>query len=177
MQPTKDERLLATLAHASVVANTANLIGLIMVAFIWGTQREKSPFVRFQALQAVIYQSFMLAIGMLLTLIWAGCLGLSLIPVAFRPDLYTTSPPDIFWLVLIGFVVPLGFALVAMLYGLYGALQVYRGKPFTYVLVGRWAHSVADESPTSSGTPTDRADLEVANTSHLHNTPISKDAG
>lgn len=160
MKPTKDERLLATLAHASVLANTANLTGLILSTLIWATQREKSIFIRFQALQAVVYQSFMLAIGMLLTLIWVGCLGFALIPVAIRPDLYTTSPPDVFWLALIGFVIPLGFALVAMLYGLYGALQVYRGKSFTYAIVGRWVHMITGESSSSNTVPPDKDDRE-----------------
>ena len=164
MEPTKDERLLATLAHASVFANTANLTGLILAALIWSTQREKSAFIRFQALQAVVYQSFVLAFGLFLTLIWLGCIGFALIPVAIRPDLYTTSPPNVFWLALIGFVIPLGFAFIAMTYGLYGALQAYRGKSFTYVLVGRWVHTITDDSSSASEQDRGKATHEYTNT-------------
>ncbi|MEM8534593.1 MAG: DUF4870 domain-containing protein [Chloroflexota bacterium] len=164
MEPTKGERLLATLAHASVLTNIANLTGLILATLIWTTQQEKSTFIRFQALQAVVYQSFMFAIGMFLILIWVGCLGFALIPVAIRPDLYTTSPPNVFWLALIGFIVPLGFAFVAMLYGMYGALQVYRGKPFTYALVGRWVHTITNEAYPASGQDNDKTTHEYTNT-------------
>jgi len=42
MQPTEDERVLAALAHASIVANVANLAGMIATALIWTMQRERS---------------------------------------------------------------------------------------------------------------------------------------
>jgi hypothetical protein len=71
---------------------------------------------------------------------WGICLGLSLLPVAVRPDLYRTSPPNSFWIALIGLVLPVGFAALATFYGLYGAYQAYQGRPFRYPLAGRLAH-------------------------------------
>ena len=47
--PTQDERVMAAVAHATIIFSAVGLIGPLI---IWGTQREKSPFLAFQALQA-----------------------------------------------------------------------------------------------------------------------------
>lgn len=137
MQPTEDERVLAALSHASIVANVASLAGMIATALIWTMQRERSRYVRAQALQALVYQGIVLLIGAFLFLSWGVCLGFSLLPAVLRPELFRASPPDSFWLALVGLLVPVGFGVAATLYGLYGAFQVYRGRPFRYPLVGR----------------------------------------
>jgi uncharacterized Tic20 family protein len=139
MQHTEDERILASLAHASIVANVANLAGMLVTSLIWMTQRDRSRYVGAHALQALVYQGVVLVISMFLLLSWAGCLLVALLlPPLLRPDLYLDSgPPASFWLALFGLVVPLGFAVLATLYGLYGAFLVYRGRPFRYPLVGR----------------------------------------
>jgi len=50
---TQDERIMAALAHASAILPFWGLIGAIV---IWATQKEKSRFVGFQALQVIAYQ-------------------------------------------------------------------------------------------------------------------------
>lgn len=138
MQPTEDERVLAALSHASIVANIVNLVGMIATAVIWTMQRDRSRYVRAHALQALVYQGTVLVVGMLLILAWGLCLVLSLLPVMLRPDLYDmTNPPRSFWLALLGLVLPIGFGIVCTIYGLYGAYRVYHGRPFRYPLVGR----------------------------------------
>jgi uncharacterized protein len=138
MQPTEDERVLAALSHASIVANIVNLAGMIATALIWTTQRERSRYVRAHALQALVYQGSVLVVGVFLGLVWGLCLVLSLLPVMLRPDLYDIrNPPRSFWLALLGLALPLGFWLLGTIYGLYGAYRVYRGQPFRYPLVGR----------------------------------------
>jgi len=47
--PTQDERIMAAMAHATIIFSAVGLVGPLV---IWGTQREKSPFLAFQALQA-----------------------------------------------------------------------------------------------------------------------------
>ena len=137
MQPSEDERVLAALSHASIVANVVNLAGMIATELIWTMQRDRSAYVRAHALQALVYQGAVLLVSIVLTLFWAVCLGLSLLPAAIRPDLYRSSPPDSFWLALAGLSLPIGFGVVATLYGLYGAYQTYRGRSFRYPLAGR----------------------------------------
>jgi hypothetical protein len=73
-----------------------------------------------------------------LMLAWGVCLALSLLPVALRPDLFRNSLPNYtLWLGLLGLLVPIGFGIVATLYGLFGAYQAYHGRPFRYPVVGR----------------------------------------
>jgi uncharacterized Tic20 family protein len=145
MQPSEDERVLAALSHASIVANIANLAGLIATSLIWSTQRERSPYVRAHALQAMIYQGAVFAISISLLLFWGVCLALSLVPAALRPDLYRSSPPYSFWLALLSLAVPIGFGITATLYGLYGAYRAYRGRPFHYPLAGRLARGLSSQ--------------------------------
>lgn len=143
MQPSEDERILAALAHASIIANIVNLAGMFAAGLIWATQRERSDYVRRHALQSLFYQGMALLIMVFLLIFWGICLGLSLLPVAVRPDLYRSSPPNSFWIALLGLVLPVGFGVLATLYGLYGAYQAYQGRAFRYPLVGRIARRAA----------------------------------
>ena len=146
---TQDERILAALAHASIILPFWGLIGAIV---IWATQREKSRFVGFQALQGAAYQ---------LTLILVGVLGFACYICSFLATFLGT-----FLLVPIGVIAAEGgsegggiigillglipafspfcilglFILVGLaffLYGLYGAVRVLQGQDFRYAIIGR----------------------------------------
>lgn len=149
MQPNDDERMLAALAHASIIANLFNLAGMFAAMLIWSTQRERSEYVRVHALQALLYQGLALLAGLALMIFWGLCLLVSLLPAAVRPDLYRSSPPNSFWIALLGLVVPLSFGAAATLYGLYGAYQTYRGRPFRYPIAGRVARGVVSAKPAA----------------------------
>jgi uncharacterized Tic20 family protein len=136
--PDEDERLTAAMAHASIVANVAGLTGLILAVLLWATQRRRSRFVRAHIVQALVYQIGTLLGVVILMLLWSGCLLLSLLPAALRPDLYRDGTlPDTFWIALFGLILPIGYGFAATLYAIYGAYQVYRGKRFAYPLAGR----------------------------------------
>lgn len=152
MQPSSDERKLAALAHASIIANIFNLAGMFAALLIWALERERSAFVRAHALQALLYQGMVLLFSIVLVAMWGVCLVVSLLPAALRPDLYRNSPPNSFWIALLGLIIPLGFGLLAMLYALYGAYQVYRGQPFRYPLAGRIVNDAAGKSPARPAT-------------------------
>lgn len=138
MQPSEDERIQATLSHASIVANVAGLAGIFSSALIWAFQRNRSRYVHAHALQALSYQLAVMLLGFVLFLIWGMCLLLSLLPAMIRPDLYDVRTlPTSFWLALIGLIIPCSFVAFATLYGLYGAYQTYRGNPFRYPVVSR----------------------------------------
>ncbi len=51
--PTQDERIMAALAHIALIIPYA---GLVVPAIVWITQKDKSRWIRFQALQALAYQ-------------------------------------------------------------------------------------------------------------------------
>ena len=77
----QDDRLIAALCHASVLAS---FFGLFVPLSVWLSQRERSSLLRFQALQALVFQSIMLlllSIGGILTLVLAGFLIVPVVAV------------------------------------------------------------------------------------------------
>jgi uncharacterized Tic20 family protein len=148
MQPSEDDRVLAALSHASIVANAVNLAGMIATSLIWTMHRDRSPYVRAHALQALVYQGAVLLIMVFLGLFGGLCLALSLLPVMLRPDLYRASPPSYsVWIGVLALLALIGFGVLATLYGLFGAYQVYRGRSFRYPLIGRLVRSQLAPAP------------------------------
>ena len=151
MQPSEDERVLAALSHASVVANAVNMAGMIATALIWTMHRDRSPYVRAHALQALVYQGAVLLISLFLALFGGLCLALSLLPVMLRPDLYRGSPPSYsVWIGVLALLALIGFGVLATLYGLFGAYQVYRGRSFHYPLIGRLVRPLLIHIPAAA---------------------------
>jgi uncharacterized Tic20 family protein len=154
MRPNEDERVLAALAHGGIIANPFNLAGVIGAALIWATQRERSAYVRGHALQSLAYQCVVFVSLGLLLFMWGACLLISLLPAAIWPDLYREGgPPDLFWLALLGALLPIAFGASATLYALYGAFRAYRGADFRYILVGSLAGSPAAPVPAPAAEP------------------------
>ncbi len=61
----QDERILAAMAHGAILIP---IYGIIIPAIIWITQKDKSRYVSFQSLQALVYHLmllFLYVIGML----------------------------------------------------------------------------------------------------------------
>lgn len=86
-EPSQDERVMSALAHGAAIIY---FMGLIAPIVIWATQREKSAYVRFQALQAVAYQLAML-LGMFLAM---GCYMCSIFGLFFTfPMMGSGEPP------------------------------------------------------------------------------------
>jgi uncharacterized Tic20 family protein len=145
---TQDERILAALAHASIILPFWGLIGSIV---IWATQREESAFVGFQALQGVAYQ-MILVLG---AFVGGACYACSffglflLMPVGILAAegmadpfaagglvaVLVTFATTFFPFCIMSLFVLIGFAFV--LYGLYGAVRVLQGHHFRYAVVGR----------------------------------------
>jgi uncharacterized Tic20 family protein len=124
-------------AHATIIWPTFGLIGPLV---IWGTQREKSPFLAFQALQAAAYQ-FLLLIGGLLAGALYMCSFLSmpitaLLSAGFEEGAAICLP-------FLGFSCTFGILFLLMLawlayvgYGLFAALSVLQGNEFRYAFLG-----------------------------------------
>jgi uncharacterized Tic20 family protein len=157
--PTQEERILAALAHASILIP---LTGLIASIVIWTTQKDKSPYVSFQALQAVAYH---------LTLIvatFAGgacyfCSSLGILPLLFfatpsSPNNQSSSPSlAIGAVAALGVLLPLlifGAFLIVMavfvLTGIFAAVRTLQGKPFRYFILGHQLERYLQQSPSTS---------------------------
>lgn len=125
-----EERTWGMLAHLSTLLNlVTGFGGPIAALIIYLVYKDRSRYVAYHALQAMVFQLiWWFGGGILIGLMWAitGALsaliiGIPLIPVAvcFTPLLA---------------LLPVG----ALIYGIAGAIQVNQGQDFKYWLVGDW---------------------------------------
>jgi uncharacterized Tic20 family protein len=156
-EATQDERILAALAHASVILPFWGLIGAIVV---WATQREKSRFVSFQALQGITYQLVLILLGFvggacymcsfsgLFLIMPAGIFAMEGIGdpnateglVAMLATFFPICIMGIFMLVWAAFV----------LYGLYGGVRVLQGHDFRYTIIGQRLEEYLNREETTA---------------------------
>jgi uncharacterized Tic20 family protein len=147
-----NERTWAALAHASVLltfalgvstGGLAVIVAALVPLIIWLAFRDRSRFVAFHAMQATVFQ--LGSVVVLIALLAAGLLVL--IPAWIMTALLLV--------VLIGFLLlplmlvltiawPVGLVALpfaSLVYGLYGAFEVYGGRPFRYWQVADWIES------------------------------------
>lgn len=140
MSITKDERMNATLAHASIILGifSRGLFGVLLATLIWLTQRGKSNFAARHGLQAALYQLLGVGAAIVLWLGWALTFAGSI----FVPLLIDSNNPEPimpFTMIpaFVAMVIPFGVMIAWTIYGLYAAWQVWHGKDFSYPLIGR----------------------------------------
>lgn len=129
-----EEKIMAAIAHGSIIGG---MMGLPVAAIIWVTQREKSPYVGFQALQALAYQLVGTLGAMFCWACWGGCYFLSFIPIMAAPERYQDAPPPIFFISLASMLIPLALMGLWWLYGLIGGVLTLTGRDFRYLILGR----------------------------------------
>lgn len=128
---TQDELTMAALAHAGILLGliTNGLGGIAVALAIWLYERERSAWVSFQALQALVFQLALLAV----TLLAGGAVGVAWAVVGVLAALIVglcLIPPALVLTLLLA-VIPLG----GLVYGLYAAYETYNGREFRYWLV------------------------------------------
>lgn len=125
-----DERMWALLAHLSILLNLiTGMLGVIAALVIYLVYKDRSEYIGFQALQAVIFQIvFWVGGGLLAGIAWAGTavlsifiIGIILIPGAM---LITFLP----------------FA--SLIYGVIGGVQCGNGTDFRYWMIGDWVEGI-----------------------------------
>ena len=136
--PTQDERVMASLSHITAILP---FMGMIAPIVIWVTQKEKSKYVAFHALQALGFQlsmvvAWFIAMGCYIASFFATFLS---IPFASSSTIAQSNQPLFGSAFLVPFVVFgamfIGeFALIV--YGIIGAIMTFQGKPFRYVFIG-----------------------------------------
>jgi uncharacterized Tic20 family protein len=158
--PTSNERIWAALAHASVLltfvlavstGGLAIILGALVPLVIWLAFRDRSRFVAFHAMQASVFQ-------LAAVLAWVA---LAIVGVIVLIPVWLVT--ILLMLVLIGFLllpvalvltVALPAALVIMplavlVYGLYGAFEVYVGRDFRYWKVADWIERRGMKDPSA----------------------------
>lgn len=128
--PSQDERSAAAIAHGSVVLNLVSGFGGVVVALvIWLTYKDKSEYVRYQSLQALVFQALVLvgtaAIGILATIV----IVLGGIAVVFLVGI------PILILGIIAVLVTVLIPIIGAVYGVVAAVEAYNGRDFRYWVV------------------------------------------
>jgi hypothetical protein len=155
LAPTPDERVMAALSHVSILLP---LMGVIAPIVIWVTQKEKSRYVAFQSLQALIYQLSMIIAWFL----GMGCYMCSffgmIIPLTVSESSSNLGANEgllivatMFPFFVMGALFLFGFAFI--IYGVVGAIMAFQGKPFRYVIIGKRVERfmLAGQSETNAG--------------------------
>lgn len=124
-----DERQWAMFAHLGVLVNlVSGFLGPLVPLIIYMVYKERSRYVAYQSLQALIFQLIWWVGGGILTgVAWfiTGLLSAVVIGILCIPFACIIS----------------AMPLVALGYGVYGGVQVSQGQDFKYWLVGDWVRS------------------------------------
>jgi uncharacterized Tic20 family protein len=142
--PSQDRRIMAALAHAgALILGT----GIIAAVVVWITQKDRSRYVAFQALQALVYQTAGVVVQIIGWGCWTALYTLSLIPLLASAD-SASEPPLFFLLSTALMVVPLVLMGLWALGGLWGAVRALQGREFRYLGIGalleRWQSDERD---------------------------------
>jgi uncharacterized protein len=124
-----DEHTWAAIAHFSILLNIfTGFVGTLGALVIYLGLRDRSRYVGYQALQALVFQLIAwIVAGLIAITLWTlggilsvVCIGILLFPLAL---LFSLLP------------------IAALVYGVIGGLQTYEGRDFQYWLVGEWVRS------------------------------------
>ena len=124
-----EERQWAMIAHLGVLVNlVSGFLGPLVPLVIYMIYKERSRYVAYQSLQALIFQLVWWVGGGILTgIAWAitGVLSAAVIGLLCIPFACIISAMPLF----------------ALGYGIYAGIETNQGKDFKYWLVGDWVRS------------------------------------
>lgn len=133
-----DEKIMAALSHGLIILP---FWGIIAAILIWVFQKDKSQYIRFQALQALVFH---------LVLVLAYVVGFACYMCTFFANFglifllagqnSSDAPPPFFFATFMLPFAAMGLILLMSLafivYGIVGAVMTAQGKDFRYVLIG-----------------------------------------
>jgi uncharacterized protein len=125
----EEERQWAMFAHLGELVNlVSGVLGPVVPLGIYLIYKDRSRYVAYQSLQALIFQLiWWIGGGILASIAWAitGALSAILVGLLCIPIACVIS----------------AMPLVALGYGIYGGIQANQGQDFKYWLVGDWMRS------------------------------------
>ena len=134
--PTSDEKVLAALAHASVLFA---FFGPVGPTLIWVFQRAKSKYVRFHALQAMGYQAmafWAFFIGIFFAVFGGIIISIIIASIShFDPSDMSAFPFIVQPIIMLSIF---GLWSLFFLIGIIGAVFCMIGRNFSYPLIGHW---------------------------------------
>jgi uncharacterized Tic20 family protein len=124
-----EERTLAMFAHLGIFLNLiTGFLGLLPPLIIYFAYKDRSRYVAYQALQALVFQAvFFFGAAILAAIAWviSGIFAIVIIGLCGIP------------IALLLTLVPIG----ALIYAIVAAVDTYHHRDFKYWLVGDWVRS------------------------------------
>ncbi len=129
-----DDRIMAALAH---------FFGLFGALIVWATQKDKSRFVKFQALQALAFGGLLTIVMLLAMMCMMGFMVLAVVVTVLastQPGVYSGIPPSI---EMTAAVAPMSFlcimpvSFVAALVQMIAAISVATGHNWRYPVIAQ----------------------------------------
>lgn len=121
-----EENTLAMFAHLSILLNlVTGFLGLVPALIIYFAYKDRSRYVAYQSLQAIVFQLVYFFGAAILAVIVA----------------VVSTPFVLVCIGLFGLLIALLLALIpigALIYGIVAAVETYHGRDFQYWLVGQW---------------------------------------
>jgi uncharacterized Tic20 family protein len=141
---TSDEKLMGALAH---------FFGPLVAVIVWITQKEKSPFVKFQALQALAFDMALFLVTGVTSLCIFGAIFIGVFASMFGAINTSSSVEDImpfffmapFMFPFFAFVCILPLSLLITAVRLIATISILNGRNYRYPLFGRWVENFLKE--------------------------------
>ncbi len=150
-QATREDRWIAALCHLST---TIVLFGMLVPLITYITQKDRSPYLRFQALQALIYQGIGYVAYLIFNIFTLVIYLVIMIPMIIITESSAAGDPAaaflIFLFVLVMLVLMVFYAVLVPLYiilALYATLRTGQGHNYAYPLLGRLLRPKQPVSP------------------------------
>lgn len=162
---TSEERIWAAVAHA---AGLIPLVAPLGPAIVWFMQRKRSAFSRFQALQAMAFQTVAFWVWMVVGPIIMGVVMIILLGVMTATYGSRSGGEDLVLLISLLVWGPMiaAFALYGLIV-LIAAVASLTGRNFRYPLIGGWlARHVGYSSGDQASLSDEREDYAIASISH-----------
>ena len=138
-----DDRVMAALAH---------FLGLFGALIIWATQKDKSRFVKFQALQSLAFGGLLSIVTMLAMFCMVGVMLVGMIAAVMASSQASASPGDLPPFAMIAMFSPMSFlcimplSIAAALVQMIAAISVATGHNWRYPLIAPRVEAFMGES-------------------------------
>jgi uncharacterized Tic20 family protein len=144
-----DEKIMAALVHGSIFLM---FLGPIVPVILWATQRKKSKYVSFHALQAMGYQALIFWLWIAIMILITVVSVVILIPLSgtlMRNTRDSAAFPFLFQIPILITIV--GFMGLSFITGIAGSVLCLLGRDFRYPFLGKWLERYLsyDASPES----------------------------
>ena len=138
---TSDEKLMGGVSH---------IFGSLVAVIVWTTQKDKSRFVKFQALQALAFDLFIIIASGLLFFCLFGAMFLGVFWVIFA-GVNSASPDSVMSLFALPFMFPFmtftcitPVSIVILTIRLVAGISVLNGRNYKYPVIGKWLENFLD---------------------------------